>query len=64
MFITFSHSDEARLFLLERGKSYYEHIPLDVTLKSSIDHSELDINYFLTKAKSTAKTVDEIEKVR
>ena len=49
---------------MEHSKAYLEHIPLDVTLKSSVDHSELDRHYFLTKAKNTAKTVDEIEKVR
>ena len=64
VFLTFSHSDEARMFLLENGKSYYEHYPLEVTLKSSIDHSELDRHYFLARAKNAAKTVDEIEKVR
>ena len=49
---------------MEHSKAYLEHIPLEVTLKSAIDHSELDRHYFLTKAKNTAKTVDEIEKVR
>ena len=52
------------MFLLENGKSYYEHYPLEVTLKSSIDHSELDRHYLLARAKNAAKTVDEIEKVR
>ena len=52
------------MFLLENSKSYYEHYPLEVSLKSSIDHSELDRHYFLARAKNAAKTVDEMEKVR
>ena len=40
--MTFSHSDEARLYLMENQTLYFGHMPIDVSLKSTLDHSQLD----------------------
>jgi hypothetical protein len=64
LFLTFSHSDEARLFLMEHVKTYLETTPIEVSLKSNVDHSHLDTAYFLAKARNDAKTVEEIARVR
>ena len=64
VFLTFSHSDEARLFLMENQKAFFDHTPLEVSLKSKLDHTELDQAYFLAKARNDAKTFEEISRVR
>ena len=64
LFITFSHADEARIYLMENQVAYYDNIPLEISLKSVLDHSDCDQTYFLTKAHNNAKTVEEISKVR
>lgn len=63
-FVTFSHADEARLYLLENEDPYYGSDQLDVFLKSRIDHSHLDMEYFMAHARNEAKTVDELVAVR
>ena len=63
-FITFSHADEARLFLLSNQDPYYEYDPIEVMLKSNLDHSQMDMQYFMAYARNEAKTVDEIQAVR
>ena len=49
---------------MENQSAYFEHIPIEVNLKSVLDHSDLDQAYFLAKMRNDAKTVDEISKVR
>jgi RNA recognition motif-containing protein len=65
-FLTFSHADEARTMLMERGNSltYMEYQKLTFHLKSRIDHSDLDPEYFAKRARNNAKIVDELKKVR
>ena len=59
-FLTFSHSDEARLFLMNHQLAFYEMEEIDIMLKSHLDHSSMDMQYFLASARNAAKTVDEI----
>lgn len=42
-FLTFSHADEARLFLLEHRNPYFGLEPVEIFLKSSLDHSSMDM---------------------
>ena len=63
-FLTFSHADEARLFLLQNVDPYYEYDPIEVMLKSNLDHSQMDMQYFMAYARNEAKTVEEIKAVR
>lgn len=37
---------------------------INVDLKSNIDHSQLDFNYFVNKAKNDAKLVEDMVRVR
>ena len=60
VFLTFSHADEARLFLLTNQMPYYEYDQIEVMLKSHLDHSSMDMPYFMAHARNEAKTVDEI----
>ena len=46
-FLTFSHADEARLFMLENSNSYYGYDPIEILLKSRLDHSHMDMAYFM-----------------
>jgi hypothetical protein len=59
-FLTFSHADEARLFLLENQNPYYELDPIEILLKSTLDHSSMDMQYFMAQARNEAKTIDEL----
>ena len=63
-FVTFSHADEARLFLLMNDMPHYEMDEIEVLLKSHLDHSSMDMNFFMANARNAAKTVDEIQAVR
>ena len=63
-FLTFSHADEARKFILRHSLSFYNYTPVDVTLKSKLDHSVLDMKFFLNTARNDAQTVKEREQVR
>ena len=63
-FVTFSHADEARLFMLENHNAYYEANQLDIFLKSKLDHSHMDMQFFMAQARNEAKTVDELVAVR
>lgn len=42
-FVTFSHADEARLFMLENANPYYGLDPIEIMLKSKLDHSTMDM---------------------
>jgi len=37
---------------------------IEIMLKSHLDHSTLDMQYFLSSARNAAKTVNEIQAVR
>ena len=63
-FVTFSHADEARLFILENPNPFFEYDPIDIFLKSQVDHSNMDMRYFMAMARNDAKTVNEIQAVR
>jgi hypothetical protein len=65
-FLTFSHADEARAMLMDRSQSlsYLNYDKLTFHLKSKIDHSDLDPEYFVKRARNNAKIVDELKKVR
>ena len=63
-FLTFSHADEARLFLLENQNAYYGYDQVDLMLKSNLDHSSMDMRFFMEQARNAAKTVDELKTVR
>jgi len=63
-FLTFSHADEARLFLLENQNPYYDLDPIDIFLKSNLDHSSMDMQYFMAQARNESKTVEELKAVR
>jgi hypothetical protein len=65
-FLTFSHADEARTMLMERGGSltFMNYAKLTFHLKSRIDHSDLDPEYYVKRARNNAKIVDELKKVR
>ena len=63
-FVTFSHSDEARLFMLENHNPYYGTDPIEIMLKSKLDHSTMDMEYFMAQARNEAKTIDEVVAVR
>ncbi len=43
---------------------YYEYDPIEVMLKSNLDHSTMDMQYFMAHARNEAKTVEEIQAVR
>ena len=61
-FLTFSHSDEARVMLLRNTNPYLHGVQIQIDLKSSVDHGEL--NFFINKARNDAKLVDEIARLR
>lgn len=63
-FITFSHSDEARLMLLENPDAYLMGQKLQFDLKSNVDHSELDFDFFINRARNDSKLIDEIKRLR
>ena len=43
--------------------AFYDHDEVEVMLKSHIDHSSMDMQYFLASARNAAETVDEIQAV-
>lgn len=63
-FVTFSHADEARLFMLQNNNVYHGADQLDIFLKAKLDHSNMDMEYFMAQARNEAKTVDELVAVR
>ena len=44
--------------------AFYGPEQLDIFLKAKIDHSDLDMQFFMAQARNEAKTVDEIVAVR
>ncbi len=63
-FITFSHADEARLMLLQNKDSYLMGQKVQFDLKSNVDHSELDFDFFINRTRNDSKVVDEIKRLR
>lgn len=61
--MTFSHADEARLFIMEHGNPFFEYDPIDIFIKSNLDHSTMDMRYFMAMARNEAKTVNEVQAV-
>ena len=56
MFLTFSHADEAKAMLMEYGGGLVlmDHAELSFDLKSRLDHSDMDMEYFVKRAKNHA----------
>jgi RNA recognition motif-containing protein len=63
-FITFSHSDEAKLMLIQNKDCYMMGQKLHFDLKSNVDHSELDYDFFINRARNDSKLIDEIKRLR
>lgn len=64
-FVTFSHADEAQMFLIDNKYAYFEQIPILVNQKTvGVDHGNFDMTYFLAKLRNEAQTVNELEAVR
>lgn len=50
--------------LLRNTNPYLHGVQIQIDLKSSVDHGELDFNFFINKAKNDSKLVDEIARLR
>lgn len=53
-FVTFSHADEARLFMLHNHNAYYGTDQIEIFLKSKLDHSDMDMEFFMAMARNEA----------
>ena len=51
------------MFILEHPNPYFEYDPIDILIKSHLDHSNMDMRYFMAMARNEAKTVDEVQAV-
>ena len=45
---------------MEHPNPFFEYDPIDIFLKSQIDHSDMDMRYFMAMARNEAKTVNEV----
>ena len=48
---------------MEHPNPYFEYDPIDIFLKSNLDHSTMDMRYFMAMARNEAKTVNEVQAV-
>lgn len=64
VFVTFSHSDEARMFLVRNSKKLLGAQEINVDLKANVDHSEMDFQYFMQRSKNDSQIIDEIVNLR
>ncbi len=62
--ITYSHSDEARMMLLQYPNVYLNGNKIEIDLKSNIDHSELDFDFYSARIKNDARVIDEVKALR
>ena len=66
-FVTYSHSDEAKVALLTHQMNTLKGGQIDVYLKSDMDHSDFDIEYVRGRMKSDAKLIglrDDLKKAK
>ena len=64
-FVTFSHADEAKQAMLQIGSDLLIHNNLvSVMPKGKLEHSEMDMSYFMRKVQSDSKIVEQKEKLR
>ena len=45
---------------MEHPNPFFEYDQIDIFLKSQIDHSNMDMRYFMAMARNEAKTVNEV----
>lgn len=62
--ITFSHADEARLLCMEAPESYLGRHELKIDIKANVDHGDLDMRYYMNRARNDSKLVTEMETLR
>ena len=48
---------------MEHPTPFFEYDPIDIFLKSNLDHSAMDMRYFMAVARNEAKTVNEVQAV-
>ena len=59
-FITFSHSDEARLLVLQNRNCYVDGRKIQVDLKLNLDHAEMDVDFFYNRLKNDERVTKEV----
>jgi len=52
------------LVLLKNRDTYYQGEKIQFDLKANIDHSHLDFDFFVNKAKNDSKLISEIQRLR
>lgn len=63
-FVTFSHTDEAKLVSLLMGDVIIDNMPMTVTPKIHVDHKDFDDLFKLQLKKNDSVLVDEFEQLR
>jgi hypothetical protein len=64
-FVTFSHSDEAKLALILGQGIFLDGIEAVMTLKTaSVDHKDFDVRYNINKQRNEAQVVKELQTLR
>jgi RNA recognition motif-containing protein len=64
-FVTFSHSDEAKLALILANGMFVENKELELMIKNEkIDHKDLDTRYQMNKQRNESKITEELKALR
>jgi RNA recognition motif-containing protein len=63
-FLTFSHADEARMMLLRFKNPYLNGMRLQLDLKSSLDHSDMDFEFFAGRMRNEGRLLGEVKAIR
>lgn len=63
-FVTYSHSDEAKLAIILANGMIVDGIQLKANLKGDLDHKDLDLNYKVNQQRNDAELISELENVR
>jgi len=63
-FLTFSHSDEARLMLLKNQNLHLDGRRIHLNLKANIDHSEMDFDFLVGRLKNDERVAKEVSELR
>lgn len=64
-FVTFSHSDEAKLALILANGMFVENKELELSVKNSnVDHKDFDTRYQLNKQRNESKITEELKALR
>lgn len=64
VFLTFSHADEARQFLIKSQNAYFDGRKMSVELKQRLEHSDMDVKYSTIKMENEAQLINELQKLR